>query len=662
MLAGLAVLLLLGPLAQEASARAASFVVETGSMRITAPPQIAGAHDSAIGDFGVPLYGGTLTGSVLLIPENHLGCSEFAAPLPANGTLPPVLLVDRGDCFFVEKARFGQRAGAKAVMVADHTEEPLLTMAIPEDRPEVAALVQEISIPVVLVAKSVGDSIKSALQASGAAQPEVVVELDWRESIAHPDARVEWELWLTSQDACGRACNSTRTFLQTFTETAKSLEQEQFTQFTPHVMTRSCSRWQTPAECQAGCIHRGRYCAVTAVPAEHSGRYTGAQVMEQNKRHLCAYQTANLTQHEPWRWWDYASGFAVACTMAAGRFDVACAEGQLRAAGIDVAAVDACMGPSDADGEHPIMQAQVAAQADAERSGRGLVILLPTVVINNDQYRGLLAAPAVLRALCSGFAEGSEPPICLSGALNVDDCASGTNACWRGPGGESACVDTFRGFVCRCPAGWEGNGHTCADIDECELHIDGCDQICVNTQGSYHCACNRGYTLHGGQGAPGMCLPDSLASSRLPAWLIALLIVGTVVGVSVVGLFAYRWRLHREMRREVHAIMREYLPIGASEAETAELRQSLLHDASSKEGGPRGGGGGGGNGGRRSSGRFAGRGKHRRMADPEAGPREEGEAGIDGVGGSSESTTAALLSPHTCSHPPSQAPAREDRR
>lgn len=29
-----------------------------------------------------------------------------------------------------------------------------------------------------------------------------------------------------------------------------------------------------------------------------------------------------------------------------------------------------------------------------------------------------------------------------------------------------------------------------------------------------------------------MCLPDSLSRSRLPAWLIALLIVGTVVAVS----------------------------------------------------------------------------------------------------------------------------------
>jgi hypothetical protein len=50
----------------------------------------------------------------------------------------------------------------------------------------------------------------------------------------------------------------------------------------------------------------------------------------------------------------------------------------------------------------------------------------------------------------------SEPPVCLTGMLNVDDCASGKDNCWRGVGdaGElSACVDTFRGFVCRCPQG-----------------------------------------------------------------------------------------------------------------------------------------------------------------------------------------------------------------
>lgn len=166
---------------------------------------------------------------------------------------------------------------------------------------------------------------------------------------------------------------------------------------------------------------------------------------------------------------------------------------------------------------------------------------------------------------------------------------------------------------------------------------------------------------HGGQGAPGMCIPASLGGSSLPAWLVALLIVASVVAVSraplavatagavapllpvpaqssrassassllaisslpaVGGLFAYRWRLRREMQArlacpcaqqcstpstpaclqrtplhctcctvtvlplqaEVHSILREYLPLGGTEGETAALGESLL---------PRGGGGGG---------------------------------------------------------------------
>ena len=34
------------------------------------------------------------------------------------------------------------------------------------------------------------------------------------------------------------------------------------------------------------------------------------------------------------------------------------------------------------------------------------------------------------------------------------------------------------------------------DINECSLNIDGCDQVCINTVGSFQCSCNRGYTLN----------------------------------------------------------------------------------------------------------------------------------------------------------------------
>ena len=53
----------------------------------------------------------------------------------------------------MEKAFNAEQAGYKAIMVADNVEEGLLTMALPEDRPEIAKLIDDITIPTALVTK-----------------------------------------------------------------------------------------------------------------------------------------------------------------------------------------------------------------------------------------------------------------------------------------------------------------------------------------------------------------------------------------------------------------------------------------------------------------------------------------------------------------------------
>lgn len=55
--------------------------------------------------FGVPLYGGALTGEIVFMENNKLGCDVFQKPL-VPVTLPVFLLVDRGDCYFVEKVQY----------------------------------------------------------------------------------------------------------------------------------------------------------------------------------------------------------------------------------------------------------------------------------------------------------------------------------------------------------------------------------------------------------------------------------------------------------------------------------------------------------------------------------------------------------------------------
>jgi len=129
-----------------------------------------------------------------------------------------------------------QLAGAAAVLVADNRKEGLITMDSPEEDPAASKYLPNISIPSALILKDFGDKLKEAL----AKKELVAVRLDWRESLPHPDERVEYEFWTNSNDECGPQCNSQVEFVRNFKGIAQILERGGYTQFTPHYITWYC--------------------------------------------------------------------------------------------------------------------------------------------------------------------------------------------------------------------------------------------------------------------------------------------------------------------------------------------------------------------------------------------------------------------------------------
>lgn len=586
------------------------FVVEKNSLKVTSPDKLKDTYECAIGNFGIPQYGGTLVGAVIYPKSNQKACKTFdddATFKSKPGSLPIFFLADRGDCYFTLKAWNAQNAGAAAILVADDRVEPLITMDTPEEEDARADYLQNITVPSALISKSLGDSIKKALSNGDM----VNINLDWREALPHPDERVEYEFWTNSNDECGPKCESQIEFVKNFKGVAQILERKGYTQFTPHYITWYCPEAFTLSkQCKSQCINHGRYCAPDPDQDFNKG-YDGKDVVVQNLRQACLYKVANESG-KPWLWWDYVTDFAIRCPMKDKKYTKECADQVIQSLGVDLKQIDKCIGDPTADVDNTILKTEQEAQIG--KGSRGDVTILPTLVINNRQYRGKLDKGAVLKAICSGFEETTEPDVCLSEEIQTNECLEHNGGCWQDKAANiTACKDTFRGRVCQCPivqgVKFAGDGYThceasgslrceinnggcwkktqngrtysacvddhtkgckcppgfmgdgvdkCEDIDECKAKTAcQCPECkCKNTWGSYDCSCS-GNLLY-------MREHDTCISKDVNAevsWGFVWVIILGLAAAGVGGYALYKYRIRRYMDSEIRAIMAQYMPL-----------------------------------------------------------------------------------------------------
>ncbi|KAL1780690.1 nidogen-2 [Sigmodon hispidus] len=85
------------------------------------------------------------------------------------------------------------------------------------------------------------------------------------------------------------------------------------------------------------------------------------------------------------------------------------------------------------------------------------------------------------------------------GPIEVDPAPAPVNPCYDG---SHTCATTARcrpgtgvDYTCECTPGFQGDGRSCVDVDECAsgFHHCGPNSVCVNVLGSYRCECRSGY-------------------------------------------------------------------------------------------------------------------------------------------------------------------------
>lgn len=89
-----------------------------------------------------------------------------------------------------------------------------------------------------------------------------------------------------------------------------------------------------------------------------------------------------------------------------------------------------CMDVGKLDGTDPIPLLDTELAVQTGNDTESTVAILPTVRVNQKQYRGTLDAPSVIRALCAAFPLGQEPSLCNEGWVSDNECAIG-GAGWK---------------------------------------------------------------------------------------------------------------------------------------------------------------------------------------------------------------------------------------
>lgn len=372
--------------------------------------------------------------------------SAYAGRFPPTSLYATFALIDRGDCAFIEKVFNAQMQGASAVVIVDNIYEGLVTSVAPDldadDR--VYELISKVNIPSVMVTKTQGGQLKDLARAEADGSGEqLIVTLDWTASLNVTAGKISVEYWTTSNQLHVSDRLEAEFEAQARDEFVRWQKEGQL-DFTPHYLLSPCcagaesifhTDYGIPActpefmdpgihpGCSNGCINGGRYC-LNDPDGDLDAGNTGSDVMLQNLREI-AVREYGRQEDKPEAWWDFAYQFGQRCKMSENKFTQACAESVLKSLGIDVNRIEELMGPHGRDaGTNDLLDAELLASTansscHPEDPGcQGAILYTPTILINEDQYRGTLAAAGVLDAMCGTYQTGTGPANCQGGYVN----------------------------------------------------------------------------------------------------------------------------------------------------------------------------------------------------------------------------------------------------
>lgn len=409
-------------------------VENEGSNKLVASKIEIKGLDSLVGELS---YRGTSIGNNLHFGKTIKRKLYYTKRKLCNGQLPDtphyikregyVLLIDRGECSFVEKIKNAQRDNATAVFIADGTcscqsdkscdsdekcNEIETTMIDNDNGSEFS-----IDIPSMLILKADADKLRRELK--------VGTLIDISISFPVPKAvngRTEYMIFTTPEDTLSRQ------FLDSFLEAALSLGERAF--FQPRMLVKDgtekgCRQYdELKIPCAGYCTNYGRYCQPRS-SINDKGYFVGEgkKMVVESIRRACIWNKYGKDGIGR-EWWKYVQFWNLQCSFS--QYSTSCSERIYNTSGIDKDDLETCMqnfGNFHNDIQNSLMEESLSDAAKFD------VHFTPAFVVNGVVVQGALTFGNAMRAICSTFDEFQRPEICGKWNSCADHCERNGTSC-----------------------------------------------------------------------------------------------------------------------------------------------------------------------------------------------------------------------------------------
>ncbi|KAJ0410507.1 hypothetical protein ATCC90586_008314 [Pythium insidiosum] len=441
----------------------------SATFRVVVPTVGEGAPNGSIAHrvahFGRPPYGRGLVAALVPAPASDpRGCEPFTdaavhKALQQAGVEsdraedaaaePFVLLVERGGCHFVAKARHAQAAGAVGLVVVD-TDAAAKALPIMADD----GTAGDVHIPSVIIGYTDGQQLATLVSRGR----KTIVELQWDVPV-RAARHVDVAMWLSSRmpPPVARFVRQFRVVLQALGPSVT---------LTPFYDVYDGHAWgcsvdhadDRPAHCPQLCILNETVCAYDP-DRDNTAGLNGRDVLEEDVRQLCLHRALSSANRSD-EFWDYVVHFHERCSPAdatAAQFNADCS--RVVRQSLQLPSLERCIRLDSA--------ALLATQLSARQTLH--LVDIPTLLVNDVPLAASLTCDEPISAatcpplamICAAFDASAAPPACAPSfwserclpPLERDacgDCTQRNTSTWNQ----------------RC-AGCDGVPHSGVRVDEC---------------------------------------------------------------------------------------------------------------------------------------------------------------------------------------------------